>query len=152
MRRKISIFLVFILLIACMLAASGCSGKLNMLTGQWRLVTAGDGYGNNQQAYPLPVTIDIYPDGRVDMLESRIGTWTMDRDSFSFVGSDVFADQNYTGTFKIDTTTNADGNKVLALTIFLGDRPESYVLQKLADYAQMLALSKAQQTAAPAGK
>jgi hypothetical protein len=108
MRRRISIFLTIVLLLSCVLLAAGCSGKLDMLTGRWRLTTQGDGYGNNQQDYPFPVTIDIYPDGRVDMLESRIGAWTMDRDTFSFAGIDVYKDQVYSGTFKIDSTKNAD--------------------------------------------
>jgi hypothetical protein len=152
MKRRTSIFLAIVLLLSCILLAAGCSGKLDMLTGRWRLVTAGDGYGNNQQDYPLPVTIDIYPDGRVDMLGSPIGTWTMDRDSFSFAGTDVFKDQAYSGTFKIDSTKNADGNTVLQLTIFLSDKPESYVMQKLADYAGLLAIKKSEQTPSPAGQ
>jgi hypothetical protein len=149
MKKRIFSIVAIMLILISMLIASGCSGKINMLTGRWKLSTYGDKNGENQQDYFLPVTIDIYPDGRVDMLDSAFGKWKMDRDTFSFVSDDGTVKES--GSFKLDySATDSSGTSAPQLVIFLDDQPVSYILVKQTDLAGLLAYKKSTATAAKA--
>jgi hypothetical protein len=149
MKKRIFTIVAVMLLLISMLIASGCSGKINMLTGRWKMATYGDENGENQQQYFLPVTVDIYPDGRVDLLDQSFGKWTMDRDTFTFVSDD--GTMKETGSFKIDyTATDSTGAATPTLTIFMDDQPVSYIFTKQTDLAGLLAYKKASASAAAA--
>jgi len=159
MKRKPLLFIAFALILASLLLTVGCNGKLNMVTGRWKFLTTGDENGNNQQQSQLPIVMafDVYPDGRVDIVlgdtESEFGRYTMDRDLFTFVGSDKEAPMNESGSFVINanaTTDPSTGNSVTTITLYLDDQPESVVLQKVGDYAALVAYKKAQASAARA--
>jgi hypothetical protein len=132
MKRRIFAIVVVALILAAALLAGGCSGQMNMITGRWKLMTSGDANAQNQQQYPLPVSVDIYPNGRVNMLESPFGKYTMSGDTFTFVSDDGTMKES--GSFTIDSTKDeSTGNTVPQLTIFLDSNPVSYVFQKQAD-------------------
>ena len=139
MNKRVFAAIAAVVLLVSMIFVSGCSGTDNMLMGRWKMATAGDAAGGNQQQYPLPVVVDIYPDGHVDMLDSLFGTYTKDRDTFTFKSTD--------GTF---TTSGSFKLEYPKLTIFLDDQPSSYVFDKQADLPQLAQMKKAKASAAAA--
>lgn len=146
MKKRITTIVLVLLILFTMLASFGCNGRMNMLMGRWKLATAGDENGGNQQQYPLPVIIDIYPDHTIDMLDSPFGTWTLDRDIFTFKSDDgtINTSGSYTLTYPQDQST---GNTVPTLTIFMDDQPVTYVLQKQADLGPLMSYKRSQTTA-----
>ena len=141
MNKRIFSVLATLVLIASLLLAGGCSGTNTMLMGRWKLSTYGDGAGDNQQNYPIPFTIDIYPDGHVDLLESHFGTYTKNRDTFTFTTDDKTLTMS--GSFVLDYPK---------LTVYSDQESVSYVLEKVADYQDLLKLisAKKAESAAPA--
>lgn len=153
MRKRILVIAVAALLISAALLASGCNGTMNMLMGRWKLVTVGDQYGANQQSYPLPVQLDISPDHTIKMYDSVFGTWTMDRNTYTFKSDDGKADQQ--GSFVLNYVDQQDSNtgetnKVPQLTIYPEGIAESYVLQKQADWGPLQSYLRASASAAAA--
>jgi hypothetical protein len=149
MKRILAIAAVALML-ATLLLAGGCtSGKMNMLMGRWKLETAGDGSGANQQQYPLPVVIDIFPNGTIDMLEMPFGKWTMDRDTFTFKSDDGTIDM--AGGFKLEFIANQEtGGTTPTLTVFPDTADVSYVLKKTADLGPLESLKRANAAASAA--
>ncbi len=150
--KKIVTILVVVVLLASMLLLGGCGGgKLKMVTGRWKLATVGAGNGGNQQEYYLPLSVDIYPNGTLNMFDEPFGKWTMDRDTFTFKSDD--GQMNVTGSFKIDFKQDeSTGNTIPQLTVFPDDVDASYVLTKVADLGPLesaLRASAAAQSAAP---
>jgi hypothetical protein len=77
----------------------------------------------------------------------------MDRDLFTFEGSDKTDPMNESGSFVINanaTTDPSTGNSITTITLYLDNEPESIVLQKVGDYAALTAYKKAQASAARA--
>ncbi len=133
--------IVAVTLFVALLIFTSCSGTQTMLSGRWSMTGIGDEAGQNPQQYPLPVVVDIYPDGRVDMLDSFFGTYTRDRDTYTFVSED--GEFKSTGSFKLEYPN---------LTIYPDDTPASYIFEKkmdLKDLEKYLA-SKAAATPTPA--
>jgi hypothetical protein len=83
--------------------------------------------------------VDIYPDGHVDMLEESFGTYTRDRDTFTFKSDD--GEFTTSGSFKLEYPN---------LTIYLDDSPASYVFEKQADLPQLEELLKSKAAASKA--
>lgn len=153
MRKRILTIAVAALLIAAALLASGCNGTLNMLMGRWKLVTVGDQYGSNQQSYPLPVVLDINPDHTIKMFDSTFGTWTMDRNTYTFKSDDGKADQQGSFVLKYvdqQDSTTGETRKVPQLTIYPESMGESYVLEKMADWGPLQSYLRASASAAAA--
>jgi hypothetical protein len=158
MRKRIFLIVAAALTLTALLLAGGCNGKVNMVSGSWKLLTTGDETMSNQQEYGMPFSIiyDVYPDGRVCMLiggsESYVGKYTMDRDTFKFAGED--GEENYSGSFVVDmnATDQNTGESIVTLTIVLDDKPVSVVLQKVMDYSGMIKYLKSQTTAPAASK
>jgi hypothetical protein len=147
MKKRITTFAAILLVLATVVFAGACSGKMNMLMGRWKLSTEGDQYGQNQQSYPLPVVIDIYPNGTINLLETSFGKWTMDRDTYTFKSDD--GSIKTSGSFKLEYITDQNsGGTVPTLTVFMDDQPVSYVLQKQADLGTLESANRAK-TAAP---
>lgn len=151
--KKIVTILVAAVLLASMLMLGGCGGgKLKMVTGRWKLATVGSGNGGNQQQYYLPLSVDIYPNGTLNMFDDPFGKWTMDRDTFTFKSDD--GEMNVTGSFKIDFVEDeSTGSTIPQLTVYPDDVDASYVLTKVADLGPLesaLRASAAAQSAAPA--
>ncbi len=151
--KKVVTILLVVMLLASMLLLGGCGGgKMKMITGRWKLATVGAGNGGNQQAYYIPVTVDIFPDGTLKMFDAPFGKWTMDRDTFTFTSEDGSMD--LTGSFKIDYVKNEEsGSTIPQLTVFPDNEDASYVLNKIADLGPLesaLRASAAAQSAAPA--
>jgi hypothetical protein len=139
MNKRLFAAIAAVMLLLTMVLISGCSGTNTMLMGRWKLSKVGDAAGGNQQDYPLPVVVDIYPDGHVDMLESSFGTYTKDRDTFTFKSDD--------GTF---ITSGSYKLEYPNLTIFLDDSPSSYLFEKQADLPQLQTLLKQKKASAAA--
>ena len=118
--------------------AAACSGRTTMLMGRWKLATYGNADGGNQQDYPLPLSLDVYPDGHIDMLDSAFGTYTVDRDSFTFKSDDGTITAS--GQFQLEYPN---------LTVYMDDSPTSYVLNKVMD---LPALQSAKASAAASAK
>lgn len=149
MRRRILAILIAALIVISVIFIGGCSGKVNMLTGRWKLATIGDSSGANQSEYPLPVIIDIYPNGTIDMLEMPFGKWTMDRDTFTFKSNDGSIDTS--GSFKIEYVADQEsGGSVLTLTVLDDVLSASYILKKQADLKTLESYKRAKASAAPA--
>lgn len=148
MRKRILTIALIALILMSVVLLGGCNGKLNMLTGRWKLATVGDGSGANQEQYPLPVIIDIYPDGRIDMLDTPFGKWTMDRDTYTFVSDD--GTLNSAGSFKIEYVPDQNtGNNVPTLTVLDDTNTASYILTKQADLGPLQSYKRAQASASP---
>ncbi len=130
MKRKTVFFVSLAVMLVLFSALAGCSGRTNMLMGRWQLATYGDENGQNQNEYPLPVAIDIYPDGHIDLLESPLGTYTMNRDTFTFKSDDGTMD--YSGSYLLDYSSQTP-----TLTIFMDTEPTSYVLEKKMDLSDL---------------
>lgn len=149
--KRFTTLLLAVLLLLTVLLAGGCSGKMNLLTGRWKLVTQGDAYGGNQQqpSLPIAVWIDIYPDGTIDLFDDPFGKWTMDRDTFTFKSDDGEIDTY--GSFQLGTTTDEQtGANVPTLTVYTqDDNPVSYVLQKVANLGPLESMKRSTATAAP---
>lgn len=150
MKRFVMIAAV-VLLLASLLLVGGCGGgKMNMLTGRWKLATVGNGSGGQQQQYPLPVVVDIYPNGTIDLLDSPFGKWTMDRDTFTFTSDDGTITMS--GGFKIDFTEDSEtGGSIPTLTVMPDTEDVSYVLTKVSDLGPLESAKRAK-TAAPAAQ
>lgn len=153
MRKRILIIAVAALLLSAAFLASGCNGTMNMLMGRWKLVTVGDQYGNKQQSYPLPVVLDINPDHTIKMFDSTFGTWTMDRNTYTFKSDDGKSDQQ--GSFVLQYVDQQDSStgetrKVPQLTIYPESLGQSYVLQKTADWGPLQSFLRASASAAAA--
>jgi hypothetical protein len=158
MKRRILPIIFITLFLASVLLAGGCNGKLNMVTGCWKLISTGDENGNNQHdasgGLPISMYYNIYPDGKVYMFiidtEEYYGTYKMDRDTFTFTSDD--GKTNESGSFKIDytaTDTNT-GNLAPTMMLILDNEPVSVVLQKAMDYKGLLAYKKSLASASPA--
>ena len=133
MKRKLFCILAFLMIFSIVLAGAGCGGgKMNMLMGRWKLSTYGSGSGSGQQSYPIPFSIDLYPDGRVELLDEQFGHWTMDRDTFTFKSDDGTI--NMTGAFRLEYPK---------LTIYVDNEDTSYVLEKTTDLAPLISMEKA---------
>lgn len=140
MNKKHLAALLLLALFVALLAFAGCSGTNTMLMGRWSMTGIGDANGQNSQAYPLPVVVDIYPDGRVDFLESKFGTYTKDRDTFTFTYTE--SGETESGSFKLAYPN---------LTIFPDNAPASYIFEKQMDLdgLQKYLKSKAAASATP---
>ena len=106
MRKKVLMIFLAAATLIFILLASGCSGKVNMVTGCWQFMSTGDEAGDNQQQSGLPFTMyyDVYPDGHVSLLmggqEMTYGKYTMDRDTFTFKSDD--GTEKYSGSFSVN--------------------------------------------------
>jgi hypothetical protein len=153
MKKRIIIIALAALVIASALLASGCNGTLNMLMGRWKLVTVGDQYGANQQEYPLPISVDIYPDHTIKMFDEPFGKWTMDRNTYTFKQTDGKMD--ISGSFLLEyvtSTSSTDGSTstVPQLTVYVDGQAVSYILQKTADLGPLQSYLRAQASASAA--
>jgi hypothetical protein len=154
MKKKIVIIALAALLITAALLASACNGTLNMLMGRWKLVTIGDRYGANQQEYPLPVVLDICPDHTIKMFDDVFGTWTMDRNTYTFKSEDGETEQSGSFVLQYVQQESSDGSgdttSVPQLTVYADGKDESYVLQKQADWGPLQSYLRASASAAAA--
>lgn len=154
MKKRIIVIVLAALLLATVLLASGCNGTMNMLMGRWKLVSIGDQYGANQQQYPLPVVLDIYPDHTIKMLDSPFGTWTMDRNTYTFKSDDGTLEQSGSFILEYKEQQSSDGSgsttKVPQLTVYADGKAESYILQKQADLGPLQSYLRAEASAAAA--
>lgn len=148
--KKALTFLMAALLLASLLLLGGCGGgKIKMLTGRWKLESVGSGSGADQQAYPLPVVVDIYPEGTIDLLESPFGKWTMDRDTFTFKSDD--GEMEMTGGFRIDFVEDSStGGTIPQLTVLPDDQDVSYILKKVSDLGPLESAKRAKAAASAA--
>jgi hypothetical protein len=150
MRKRILPIALIALLLSSALLTGSCSGKLDMVTGCWKLVSTGDENGNNQQdasgGLPISMYYNIYPDGKVYMFildtEEFYGTFKMDRDTFEFKSVDGKGDES--GSFTIDYSVVDEDTGRLSprMTIFLDSEPMSVVLRKVMDYKNLLKYKK----------
>lgn len=152
MTKKRIVALLAVALFVALIALTGCNGTNTMLMGRWSMTGIGDANGQNPQSYPLPVVGDIYPDGHVDMLDSRFGTYTRDRDTYTFKSDDGTFTSS--GSYRIEFATDPNTQQqTLQLTIFPDEAAESYIFQKqmnLPDLLKYLKSSAAAATPTPA--
>lgn len=157
MRRKILPIALIALLLASALLVGSCSGKLDMVTGCWKLVSTGDENGNNQHdasgGLPISMYYNIYPDGNVYMFildsEELYGTYKMDRDTFEFKSEDGKGDESGSFTIDYSTTDEDTGNLSPTMTLYLDSQPISVVLRKMMDYKGLQQYKKAKASASP---
>lgn len=151
-KKRLAALLFCLMLFIALLAFTACSGTNTMLMGRWSMTGMGDANGQNPQSYPLPVVVDIFPDGHVDFLGSKFGTYIKDRDTFTFTYTD--GGQTVSGSFKMEFITDPNTQQQsLQLTIFPDDTPASYIFQKqmnLPDLLKYLKSSAAAATPTPA--
>lgn len=144
-KKRLAALLLLMLFIA-LLAFTACSGTNTMLMGRWSMTGIGDATGQNPQSYPLPVVVDIYPDGHVDFLGDKFGTYTKDRDTFSFTYTD--GGQSVSGSFRIQFVTDSNTQQqTMQLTIFPDDTPESYIFSKQMNLPDLQKFLKSQAAA-----
>lgn len=152
MTKKRIVALLAVALFVALIVLTGCNGTNSMIMGRWSMSGIGDANGQNSQSYPLPVVVDIYPDGHVDMLDSRFGTFTRDRDTYTFKSDDGTFTSS--GSYKIEFVTDSNTQQqIMQLTIFPDNAAESYIFQKqmnLPDLLKYLKSSAAAATPTPA--